>query len=482
MPHYPNPFDFVPFPSAPILRTEEQFDALGEKLSGYLELEIKALTPVHVVGRVEGGAAEHQSFFFRQGDKPCIPASSIRGCLRAFTEALTAGWVSQATPKYPKEYRGRHVGFKTFETDVPKQSRRRRTSPPAVDPAFNPGASPGELDVASYLFGTVVEGKQAEHEEQSHKSKVLVEDAYLPLEAITFDKVWWAPDIGGRAFMGGAKPSASNWWYFEPAEVWKRNLSDKNGCPMLDRFGRKQRVAEFIGDHFRGRKFYYHQDPAACVRMYHPDSKFWTYSVKKPFHPVQLESMLQDTVTQPFRLYLDRIPRPLFLLLLRVLLLQPGATMRHKLGYAKAYGYGSIEFALKSARLRTVSFGIPKTLKPWKLVVGSWNEAALAKSELTDLIDRNALAWLARILGWPHEGIIFLYPRYKAQEFQQVVRYGQFSQKLTEQGMTARSPMMVTSQEARAVAEALWDLKRPIEFQLYQEKAEGWDIIERRSP
>ena len=102
MPHYPNPFDFVPFPSAPILRTEEQFDALGEKFSGYLELEIKALTPVHVVGRVEGGAAEHKSFFFRQDGLPCIPASSIRGCLRAFTEALTAGWVSQANPEYPK--------------------------------------------------------------------------------------------------------------------------------------------------------------------------------------------------------------------------------------------------------------------------------------------------------------------------------------------------------------------------------------------
>jgi CRISPR/Cas system CSM-associated protein Csm3 (group 7 of RAMP superfamily) len=88
MPHYPNPFDFVPFTSAPILRAEEQFDALGEKFSGYLELEIKALTPVHVVGRVEGGAAEHKSFFFRQSGLPCIPASSIRGCLRAFTEAL----------------------------------------------------------------------------------------------------------------------------------------------------------------------------------------------------------------------------------------------------------------------------------------------------------------------------------------------------------------------------------------------------------
>ena len=78
--------------------------------------------------------------------------------------------------------------------------------------------------------------------------------------------------------MGGAKPSASNWWYFEPSEVWKRNLYDKDGYPLLDRSGRPQQVAEFIGDHLRGRKFYYHQDPVACVKMYHPDSNYWAYS------------------------------------------------------------------------------------------------------------------------------------------------------------------------------------------------------------
>ena len=104
MSHYPNPFDFVPFPEAPILRTEEEFDGLGEKLSGYIELEIKALTPVHIVGKVEAHPDAHRSFMYRQNDRPCIPASSIRGCLRAFTEALTAGWVSQATPEYPKVY------------------------------------------------------------------------------------------------------------------------------------------------------------------------------------------------------------------------------------------------------------------------------------------------------------------------------------------------------------------------------------------
>ncbi|MFZ2472317.1 MAG: RAMP superfamily CRISPR-associated protein [Methanothrix sp.] len=481
MPHYPNPFDFVPFTSAPILRTEEQFDALGEKFSGYLELEIRALTPVHVVGRVESGAAEHKSFFFRQSGLPCVPASSIRGCLRAFTEALTAGWVSRANPEYPKKYHGRHVGFRTFENYDPERSSQRRTSPPAVDPAFKPGAISDELDVASYLFGTVIEGKQAEQEEQSRKSKVWVEDAYLPLESITFNKDWWAPDIGGEAFMGGAKPSASNWWYFEPSEVWKRNLYDKDGYP-LDRSGRPQQVAEFIGDHLRGRKFYYHQDPVACVKIYHKDSKYWDYN-KKIFHPVCLECIRQDAVTQPFRLYLDGIPRFLFLLLLRVLHLQPKATMRHKIGYAKAYGYGSIEFVLRSAKLRTASPGIPKALTLWKKVVaGSWSEDALSHSGLTDLIDQNALAWLARILGWPHNTLLFVYPRYQKQEFQSAIRYGQFKHELEDRSMAVADKMVVNPKNARDIAEALWGLKRPIDFRLYQERAEGWDTIVQRKP
>lgn len=481
MPHYPNPFDFVPFPAAPILRTETDFDAMGEKFSGYLELEIKALTPVHIVGQVEGNAVENRSFFFRQDDLPCIPASSIRGCLRAFAEALTASWVSQATPEYPKRYRDRHVGFMTFEDYVPQRNGRSRTSSPAVDPAFKPGARSEELDVASYLFGLVVEGKQTEYEAQSWKSKLWVEDAYLPLDAVAFDKNWWAPDIGGEAFMGGAKPSASNWWYFKPAEIWKRNLYDKDGYPLKDRFGRTQEVAEFIGNHLRGRKFYYHQDPVACVNIYHPDNKYWSYN-KKTFHPILMECMRQEAVTQPFRLYLEGIPRSLFLLLLRVMHLQSTATMRHKIGYAKAYGYGSIEFVLRSAKLRTASPGIPKSLKQWNIVAGAWSEAALAHSGLTDLIDQNALAWLARILGWPHENLRFVYPRYQAQEFQQAVRYERFEHVLEDIGMPVADKIVVNPQNACAIAEDLWDLKRPIDFRLYQERAEGWDTIAQRKP
>lgn len=485
MPHYPNPFDFVPFPAAPILRTEGELDALGKKISGYLELEIKALTPVHIVGKVEDHQDAHCSFMYRQNNQPCIPASSIRGCLRAFTEALTAGWVSQWNQQgYPKVYggapgmrnKGRHIGFHTFEDyQNDRPSVHHRVSPPAVNPAFKPGSSEGKLDVASYLFGIVNEGKQADQEEQARKSKLWVEDAYLDSVSTTREG-YWMPDIAmGNAFMGGAKPSASNWWYFQPAEVWKRNLP--HAAP----------VAEFVGEYFRGRKFYYHQDPVACIQKYHQDSQIWDYPANA-FHTVQLECMCQDAVTQPFRIYLDGVPHLLFQLLLRVLLL-PGGHIRHKLGYAKAYGYGSIEFVLRSARLRKDWLGIPmefKTLAPQGVVpVKNWNwsDEALNNDGLTSFVDRNALLWLTQILGWPHQDLLFMYPQYRAHEFKQPIRYSEFEQKMAKIKMPASAPAMVKStKQARDIAEALWALKRPIDFRLYQERAEGWDTIVERKP
>lgn len=474
MSHYPNPFDFVPFPETPILRTEEEFDALGEKLSGYIELEIKALTPVHVVGKVEDHSDAHRSFMYRQDDKPCIPASSIRGCLRAFTEALTAGWVSQATPEYPKVYgggrgkrnEGRHIGFRTFdEYPDDRPSVHHCVSPPAINPVFKPGSGEGKLDVASYLFGIVTEGRQSDPEEQARKSKLWVEDAYVDSTAIT-ENDYWMPDIKiGNAFMGGAKPSASNWWYFQPGKVRKRNLP--SAAP----------VAEFVGEKFRGRKFYFHQDPLSCIQKYLPNSHFWDYP-PNAFHPVQLECMCQDAVTQSFRIYLDDVPHPLFQLLLRLLLL-PGGNIRHKLGYAKAYGYGSIEFVLRSARLRTACLGIPMELNklaPQDVIpVKNWNwsNEALKNDGLTSFVDRNALLCLAQILGWPHEDLLFMYPQYRKHEFRQPIQCSQYEMRVKK---------ISTPRPARDIAEAVWDLKRPIDLRLYQEKANGWDKIRKRTP
>jgi hypothetical protein len=166
------------------------------------------------------------------------------------------------------------------------------------------------------------------------------------------------------------------------------------------------------------------------------------------------------------------------------LFLQPNSTMRHKIGYAKAYGYGSIEFKLESMMIRKEKIGIPDalvergTLIKQKLAEWSWNEQDMNKLGLTGLIDREALAWLARILGWPHEGILFMYPRFKEKEFQQTIKKREF-ERMTKELIL---PKKVNFSEAKDIARDLWGLKKPINFEVYQEKAENWDKIKRRTP
>lgn len=278
--------------------------------------------------------------------------------------------------------------------------------------------------------------------------------------------------------MGGAKPSASNWWYFEPARVWKRNLPGH--AP----------VTEFVGEKFRGRKFYFHQNPVECIQKYDPKNGEWIYPENKfhqsTFHRVRLECMAQGKTTLRFRIYLDGVPQPLFQLLKNII--QPGEHIRHKLGYAKAYGYGSIEFTIKSANLRPFGFGIPEALELRDLSAVNWNVESLAKYEVADFIDQRALAWLARILGWPRKNLPFMYPQYmtldprtKKLKQPKPIEYSEYKHRIKSK-MTVFSPMTVTTKDSRIIAKALWDLKQSIDFRLYQEKAIGWDIIEGRVP
>jgi len=246
MAHYPNPFDFVPFPEKPFVQSQSEFMAMSDVLwSGYLELRLTALTPVHVVGSqssIAGGG--RQSRMHRQDGLACIPAATIRGCLRAFIEALTAGWVSQATPVYEKAYESRHLGFATFGEHESRGRTRTYKSRGAIDSAFKPTISAVEdptLDVASFLFGAVFEPEgesEAAHASLARKSRVWVEDATFQ-DAQIDPQASWLPDLDTEAFMGGPKPSASSWWYMKPRQFWKREVRTPKGVFP---------VAEFVGD------------------------------------------------------------------------------------------------------------------------------------------------------------------------------------------------------------------------------------------
>lgn len=486
MAHFPNPYDFVPFRDKPILRTVDEFDAMGERWTGYLELRLHVLTPIHVVGTVRRGRTKSYGEHCRQDKMACIPAASIRGCLRSFLEALTAGWVSQVNALYPKEPGERHIGFGAFAPYTNQGRRTTRVSPPAIDPAYQPRVrDDGRLDVASYLFGMVIEGKRTDEARDNNllpparASKVWFEDAFVDDADLVPDQ-YWMPDIGGDAFMGGPKPNASSWWYFEPFEV--QNRTTQEGFE----------VTEFVGTKLRGRKFYFHQDPVRCVNYYDPENGRWRYRPENPFHLVGLECVGPQTTTAPFRLYVNDVPTPLVRLLLLALL--PGNNIRHKLGYGKAFGYGSVEFRLEAAYMRRGAQPpeIPGRLQDYTAQVSSWIEGgwdrrSLATANLESLIDWDALQWLARILGIDrYTEMLFVYPPYAEFYFEQAVSYRTLADKTGKiWDIARRSVDAGTSWE---IADALYALdvedkpKKAIYLRHYQETSHFWKYIKDRMP
>jgi hypothetical protein len=461
--HNPNPFDFVPFAEHPLTRPEAEFDRLGEPMSGYLELKIHALTPMHIVGAQENRDAENRySTHYRQNGQPCIPAATIRGCLRSFIEALTSGWVSQATPDYKKAYEERHRGYATFEA-VPGQ-----TTSPAIQPEFKPKAG-GVLDVASYLFGLVVEkdpSSPSAHSDLARKSRVWIEDACIDEKQLDA-KTFWLPDLHGDAFMGGAKPSASSWWYMRPRKVEPRPIQKG-----------RTKTAEFWGEKYRGRKFYFHQAPEKCIKFYDPANHTWTYAPTKPFLRVGIEALKAQETTATFRVYVNRVPRPLLELL--ALGLFPGRHIRPKLGYGKAYGYGSFEFVLVNALLRVDDAArIPPTLSDQTRYIQdlqnlAWDQDGLKKHGIEPFLDRAALNQLAIILTWDAaEPVVFTYPPFAKNDFQTAVPYDTF---------LAVLPKLGAQPKAADIAGALYPVKRTIDFRLYQERSNCWDQIVKRKP
>ena len=195
--------------------------------------------------------------------------------------------------------------------------------------------------------------------------------------------------------------------------------------------------------------------------------------------------MKQETKSQPFRIYLDRVPKPLAELF--VMALMPGANIRHKMGYGKAYGYGSVEFSLVSAKLRDDE-GRPRIPPPLSdqtpTVLGwaknAWKDETLKK--FGSLIDEKALNALAKVLGWQdHEGLLFTYPPFKKKDFATPIPYRAFLGKLPPH-VKRSATISVNSGTAWKIAENLFNTKRPIHFRVYQERAIGWSKIANRRP
>ncbi|NLW36111.1 MAG: hypothetical protein GXY80_11630 [Syntrophorhabdus aromaticivorans] len=536
---YMNPFDFIPFHGEPLLKTVDEWIEDGREalLSGRILVRLRALTPLNVTGRIQTrGKAMSFRQFYRQtppGEMgtqslPCVPGSSIKGALRSFTEALTNGFISSYNigsegigtdggghPDYHKGLYakkqghplrrppivGRHIGFltasyspdiagKTFPVPTGKTKTRSFFEFKGVLPkAF---ALPERLtaetpiDVASVLFGITALPSESKQKEGAGalRGRVVFSDAYFPRDALTtrghHPK---ALDLNGKAAFGAPNPSISNWWYFTPRTVGKRIVNGEEN-------------AEFIGYRLRGRKFYFHQDPAPCIEYY---KKKWTHMpAKLEYYDVESVSAGKDS--QPFSIMFRKLPMSLLRLLLFIL--SPADSVRHKLGALKPFGFGSVEFAVEKVEIekrgfdrlasRSLSgndlFSESDDLKVWALPIAG-NAGDPKKGNTRDtrveclaeqgLIDRASWQWLRFVLHYPDElknqERLFIYPVYRQKRAHEPPLSPEekgFAQTILMEDLPKKAPA-----KSWQLAQELYDKKLTIHFDVYQKNASNFDLV-----
>ena len=156
------------------------------------------MTPIHIVGKQERTGFKRdyrisRSYFNRSAGRGTIPGSSIKGTIRSFFEALTNSWTAEATEEHESKENIRRIGFTalkdskgTLYYNSPKNSYN---CGPAIPKRFHPAIVDEKVDLASFLFGVVVEGK---NEDNAYRSRVIFED----IETETGETVRRCPTSG----------------------------------------------------------------------------------------------------------------------------------------------------------------------------------------------------------------------------------------------------------------------------------------------
>jgi hypothetical protein len=496
MEHNLNPFDFVQFAVEPVtLKTIAEWYSTGDPISGFIELRIKALTPLHVVGEqpAQGMAPqEHtrdgkpkkdfvieKSLFHRRGGRPCIPSSSVRGMLRSFLEAATNSWVSQATPYYLKKFKDRHIGFQADGTDekIPELLRKGEIDsylPPAIPndklPQPGPDGTIDTIDLCSFLFGHVLA------EGNALKGRLSFEDVFINPSDVTITNRYQFPDIRDTAFMGGAKPSASSWWYQKAYSIRFRRVETKVG---------PKEVPEFVGAGYRGRKFYYHQDPVKCVPYY--QSNKWLTRSGHPVYCFPVEVLPPESMSESFRIYFEDVPKPFIRLFLLVLFL--GTKIKHKIGYGKQYGYGTMEFiwgkgAIRSKAGQALNDEDVLEDEVKSLLSAGWNKEKLAELGIKNYLDWGGLEKLARILTYdPQSELTFTYPPFGPDGFQPAVQLKDLiSERDIYNALSNGVEVKIGEAAAKGLARRLQEkrLRAALHFEVYQETAKRYEEIMKR--
>ncbi len=438
-----NPFDFVPMP----IRPKAYVAPAGPRWEGVIHYTLQILTDIHITGQTR---AEERHFkakaFYRRGNIRAIPGSEIRGMLSGYIEAITGSDLRAFTRGNEKGHdnrmpyarrfggddneKGRHVGFLIAAADHPLPER---SHPPTITynhnstmktrnlfertETLNNGFGQGKTeDAARFLFGHVRQEEEiadqtadtpTDAEEQAHemarKGRLIFED----VDATTYPtgslQAW---DID-KAIIGSPNPSASTAWYFTS------NTPPRDRRGTFDYYGvtTPYHVWEILADKVRGRKFYYHQDPRECFKLYQKFSK-------KQMFPYDVETLPpHNTQTLTGRLYFKDLPEEMLRLVVNALELPPanGVVMAHKIGALRPFGFGSLRFAVDRLEARQHdSLFAPLTAQ---------NVAHWRTPQQENLYYDRAKILLGKILQWPDATRMsrfkFQYPPFTKQGFAQ---------------------------------------------------------------
>ena len=531
-----NPFDFVPFvEGGPTRKTAEEWsrEGGGRLLSGSIQVKLKTLTPLHVGGEVttrtetvtrsRGGEQNRTETltciefrkFYRQRTTPALPASGLKGAIRAFLEAWTNGVLGAFRPAYRKHSdptdrenrkgKNRHVGFwigrdgTWHDRDVGPCEKTtvfsyglRFEVRNCLPDAFSPGLEVEPMDLASYLFGAPSSpvGLGKREGAQGWRARIEFSDCCFRETDLT-DPNRGSPhplalDVLGNSAFGHPNPRANSWWYFTPDRARVRIVRS----PL-----REFHTTEFLGKRLRGRKFYFHQLPEKALEYYRERWQHLSYlktdhhrlrwfdDTRVPIlveHPV--ECVRAGATSDPFEIRFRDLPEPLLKVFLAALC--PDQGVRHKMGGLKAFGFGSVEFEITSLQLEPPDLvldpppGVARS-SPEDVTQGimKWVEQGLDldpshsrdRQDIKDYVNETCWEWLRFVLAFPSdtrnlEERVFAYPPFKGA-FDRVVDF--------------REMNGVTLTDAAAVIQAVSPIRATVDFDHYQTTARmnGTDLF-----
>lgn len=289
-----NPYNFAPLETAPV---REEWDKVRkhhfhapDTFSGRLLLEIIAITPIFIPSRLpedvvekpdKKGVMRIDTFkkFHHNGQKPTIPATSLKGMVRAAFEARTNSCMALIAEEY-------------------KDKRGHRQKYPADSHCNSECNKANGLCPACAVFGTLQEDK-------CFQGKIRLADAEL-----------------GEKSPRGLENNHNRGWVLKILSSPKpeRHVSfyAKNG--NSDRSGP------------RGRKFYFHHDPQR-VDIEHPTRQHTSQNVKI-LERLGIGAILSSCLD------FAGLTEPQLAYLLYAIELEE--SLGHKIGFAKPLGLGSI--------------------------------------------------------------------------------------------------------------------------------------------